>query len=107
VLFVPFLWQLSNDANQWFVAGRAVEGEGDLVVAFGDDGVGEFDDDLGEGEVGDGEDGFDDEWVEVVLGVFKLCLDGGGGFAGQEIDASGEEHDAGALIGTEVVDVNK
>ena len=67
---------LSHNAKQRFVAGGAVEGEGDLVVAFGNDGVGEFDDDLGEGEVGDGEDGFDDEWVEVVIVVFKLYLDG-------------------------------
>ena len=53
-----------------------MEGEGDLVVAFECDGVGEFEDDLGEGEVGEWEDGFDDEWVEVVLAVFKLRLDG-------------------------------
>ena len=50
--------------------------EGELVVAFDGDGVGEFDDELGEGEVGDGEDGFDDEWVEVMVAVFKLDLDG-------------------------------
>ena len=66
---VPFV-QLAHDPDQRFVAGRAVEGEGDLVVAFHCDGVGEFDDDLGEGEVGDGEDGFDDERVNVMFGVF-------------------------------------
>ncbi len=46
------LW-LSDEADQWLVAGDAAEGEGDLVVAFDHDGVGEFDDDLGEGEVWD------------------------------------------------------
>ena len=100
-----FLWWLSNDADQRFVAGRAAEGEGDLEIAFDCDGVGEFEGELGEGEVGDGEDGLDDERVEVMFTVFKLDLDGCGGFAGLEIDSGGEEHDAGAVIGTEVKDV--
>ena len=93
--------------NQWLVAGGAVEGEGDLVVAFDCDGVGKFDDDLGEWEGWDGEDRFDDEGIDVMLAVFELDLDGGGRLAGQEIDAGGEEHDARALIGTEVEDVSQ
>ena len=101
------LWQLPHDVNQWLVAGYAVEGEGDLVVAFDCYGVGEFEGDLGEGEVGKREDGFDDERIDVVIAVFELCLDGRGRFAGLEIDAGGEEHDASAMIGTEVVEVNK
>src|SRR3569832_692403 len=71
-----FAMTLSNDADQRFVAGGAVEGEGDLMVAFDCDGVGKFDDDLGDGEVWEGEDGFDDEWVEVMVAVFELCLYG-------------------------------
>lgn len=48
--FCAFLWRLSHDVDQWLVAGHAVEREGELEVAFGGDGVGEFDDDLREVE---------------------------------------------------------
>src|SRR5262245_27804225 len=92
---VQFEGRLSHDLDQWLVAGGAVEGETELEVAFEGDGVGEFDGDLGEGEVGEGADGFDDEGIEVVVGVFELDRDG---FAGEEIKAGGEEYDAGALV---------
>ena len=69
-MLLCLLWQLSDDVNERFVAGGAVEGDGDLVVAFEDYGVGEFDDDLGEGEVGILEDGFDHEWIDVMVAVF-------------------------------------
>ena len=96
--------QLTNDADQWLVAGDAVEGETDLEVAFDRYRVGEFDGDLGEGEVWEFADVFDDEGVEVVVGVFELD---GDGFAGDQINTGGEEHDARALIGAEVKDVSE
>jgi len=102
--FCAFLWQLPNDADQGLVAGGAVEGETDLEVAFDCDGVGEFDGDLGEIEIREFADVFDDEGVEVTFGVFELDLDR---FAGQQINAGGEEHDARALIGAEVEDVSE
>ena len=102
--FCAFLWLLSNDADEWFVAGDAVEGEGELVVAFEGDRVGEFDGDLGEGEGWEFADVFDEERIEVVVGVFELD---GDGFAGEQINAGGEEHDARALIGAEVEDVSE
>ena len=81
-----------------------MESNTDLVVAFHRDGVGEFEGDLGEGEGWEFADVFDEEGVEVVVGVFELD---GDGFAGQEINAGGEEHDARALIGAEVKDVSE
>ena len=81
-----------------------MEGDADLEVAFDRYRVGEFDGDLGEGEGWEFADVFDDEGVEVVVGVFELDRDG---FAGQEINAGGEEHDARALIGAEVEDVSE
>ena len=99
---VQFEGRLSDDADQWLVAGRAVEGEGELVVAFYCDGVGEFDGDLGEIEIREFADVFDEEGVEEVVGVFELD---GDGFAGEQINTGGEEHDARALIGAEVEDV--
>ena len=65
---------------------------------------GEFDGDLGEGEGWEFADVFDEEGVEVVVGVFELD---GDGFAGEQINAGGEEHDARALIGAEVEDVSE
>src|SRR3954447_10006536 len=59
------LWQLSHDVDKWLVAGDAVVGEGELVVAVDCGGVGEFEGDLGEREVGNGNDRFDDERVQV------------------------------------------
>ena len=97
-----FLWQLPNNGDQWLVAGDAVEGETDLEVAFDSDGVGEFEGDLGKGERWEFADVFDDEGIQVMIAVFELDADG---FAGQEIDAGREEHDAGAMIGAEVVNV--
>ena len=81
-----------------------MEGEGELKVAFDRYRVGEFDGDLGEGEGWEFADVFDDEGVEVVVGVFELD---GDGFAGEQINAGGEEHDARALIGAEVEDVSQ
>ena len=79
-----------------------MEGEGELKVAFDRYRVGEFDGDLGEGEGWEFADVFDDEGVEVVVGVFELD---GDGFAGKQINAGGEEHDARAVVRTEVVKV--
>lgn len=95
---------LRNNADQWLVAGDAVEGETELEVAFDCDGVGEFDGDLGEREVREFVDVFDEEGVEVVIGVFELD---GDRFAGEQVYAGGEEHDARALIGAEVEDVSE
>ena len=81
-----------------------MEGEGELEVAFHCDGVGEFDGDLGEIEIREFADVFDEERVEVVVGVFELDRDG---LAGQEIDAGGEEHEARAVIGANVEDINQ
>ena len=67
---------LSHDTNLWFVPRCAAEGEGDEEGAFGFDGVGEFYDDLGEVEARDFADVFDNERVDVVLGVFELDHDG-------------------------------
>ena len=96
---------LSNDADQGLVARGAAEGEGDLVVAFEGDRVGEFDSDLREGEVGEFANVFDCERVDVMLAVFQLDVNGCSGFAGLELDSSGEEHDARALVGAEVKEV--
>ena len=70
------LVRLSKEADQRFVAGDAAEGEGDLVVAFEGDGVGEFDGDLREVKVRDFADVFDDEGIDAMFAVFELDLDG-------------------------------
>ena len=74
--FVLLCGLLSNDADERFVASDSAEGEGELVVALHRDGVGEFDDDLREVEVGDFANVFNDQRVDVMVAVFELDCDG-------------------------------